>query len=285
MKTPLKLVLLTLIAFTFGSCRQSEIPNYDARYNAVRFPYRTQEKSNKEPAGYSVDRQAFLVSYSFFGNETAPGHTLSIPLYLIGYESDQDRQVRVEPVKDEFTAPLDGVVVKEAVIPAKSSVGHLLVEVKNLPVLRKQNVEAVYRIVSSDDLQAGPLQHSKVILSWGIRLPQPTSEDYIETYNLLIDAAPSPADRTLDYFSLNALEVIVHALGWTDWDSKEKHGKQYNTDGYKYLPYVGYIDRKSRALARTIDDYIREYNTKNPDAPLVHDGGKLQGQPIRARLN
>lgn len=274
------MALLSLV-----SCKRSEIPTYQEVYNAVRFPYKTQEKSNKEPEGYSKEREAFLVSYSFFGNESAESHTLSIPLYLIGYESDQDRKVSLEIVKEETNAPAASFTIKEALIPANKRIGHLQVELKNLPELKERNIEVAYRIMPSKDLLAGPHKHTKVIVSWGIRLPKPTSKDYLETYNTLIDAAPSPSDQTAEYFSLSALEVIVHALDWTDWDSKEKHGKQYNPDGYKYLPYVGYIKMTKRALARTIDDYIRDYNAKHPNAPLIHDGGKLEGQPIRARLN
>jgi hypothetical protein len=39
--------------------------------------------------------------------------------------------------------------------------------------------------------------------------------------------------------------------------------------------YLGY--------AKKVADYIANYNAANPGAPLLHDAGAFNGQPIQAR--
>lgn len=284
MKTNRYLLPLFLLAtlLALPSCKKSEIPEYNQQYNAVRFPYRTTDRGNEETPGYDFDRNLFLASYSFFGNESATSHTLSVPLYLIGYEANYDRTVQVELLPHETTAPSGSYRIVEGIIAAGDSVGHLKIELNNFPELQNGNVEVAYKIVASPHLQAGPPEQSKLLVTWGTRLLPPTLSDHRRTYNTLINGTQY-IDDSMDYFSLRALEVIVKALGWNDWDDKEKHKDTYNPNGYKYLPASSVIDSRKEAYKRQIADYIEKYNQQNPTAPLLHDGGKLRGQPIEAR--
>lgn len=282
MKT-IQIFAIPFIILLAISCKRSEIPTFNKGYNAVRFPYRTTDKGNKEPVGFSEERDVFQKNYSFFQTPDEESHIVSIPLYLIGLKSNRDRISKVEVVEKETTAPIGSYELIEALIPANDSVGHLKVKVFNIPQLKEGQLDLALRLLDSPELLAGPSRHTKAILSWSIRLPRPTNEAYFTTYNSIIDGSSSSDATTDEYFSPNALETIVKALGWTDLDDKEKYPKTYNEDGYKYLMHRTNSYKGRVAYARTVADYIEKYNRENPATPLLHDAGILKGQPVKAR--
>lgn len=278
-----QLLLLIPLLFLFNGCKKSEIPFYNPQYNAVRFPYATNDKGIKEPAGYVAEDKTFYKSYSFFSTPDAESHIESIPLYLIGMKSDTNRTVNIEVIKEE-SAPADYFEILEASIPANEMKGEIKVKLINRKELQEQNARITLRIKNSDALLAGPPEFTKAVMSWGIRLEPPVLTKHFMTYNALIQGTDRAFSDSKEYFSIKALEVIVTALGWNDWDDKVKHGaSNANADGYKYLPWNGVISKTYLAYANKIADYIKDYNKQHPDAPLVHDGGKLKGQPIEAR--
>lgn len=282
MKTNRYILYLFLLSVLLAlpSCKKSEIPEYNQKYNAVRFPHT--ELYEKEPSGFDVESETFYSSYSFFGNEGAPSHVLSVPVYLMGYEADYDRRVQVELLPDETTAPDGTYSVVEGMIAAGDSVGHLKIELKNFPDLKDKNVKVAYKIVDSPDFLAGPPRHCKLLVTWGTKLLPPTLDAHKRTYNTLIQGGQY-IDASMEYFSLRALEVIVKALNWNDWDNEEKHKDEYNKNGYKYLPASSFIESRKKAYRLKISEYIEDYNKKHPDDPLLHDDGKLKGRPIEVR--
>lgn len=277
--------LFLLLSLLFVGCQKSEIPFYNEQYDAVRFPYSTDDKGNKEPTGYVPADKTFYKAYSFFSTPNAESYVDSIPLYLIGIKSNDNRKVNIEVVKEE-SSPTDFFEVLEASIPANKTIGSVKIKLMNLPKLKEENARVTLLIRKSESLLAGPPEFTKAVLSWGIRLEAPTLTKYFTSYNALIQGADRAFSESREYFSLNALEVIVKALDWNDWNSREKHGENYaNKDGYKYLPWEGAIKSTYRAYAKKIADYIEKYNKEHPEAPLTHDSGKLKGKPIQARTN
>lgn len=279
----LLLLLLIPILLLSNGCKKSETPFYNPRYNAVRFPYATNDKGIKEPTGYVPGDKTFYKSYSFFSDPDAESHIDSIPLYLIGLKSDTDRAVNIEVIKDE-SAPADYFEVLGASVPANAMTGAIKFKLINRKELKEHDVQIAFRIKDSDDLLAGPPEFTKAVMRWGIRLEPPVLATHFMTYNALIQGSDMAFSDSKDYFSVKALEVIVAALNWNDWDDKVKHGSNNaNPGGYKYLPWDGAIRKTYLAYAKKIADYIEDYNTHHPGAPLIHDGGALKGKRIEAR--
>lgn len=283
MKAYHRVLFLSLAFLTFVGCKKSEIPFYNEKFDAVRFPYSIDAKGIKEPAGYIFEEKTFYKSYSFFSTPDAQEHIDSIPLYLIGIKSGVDRKVNVEVAKDASSSA-DFFEIISATIPANKTVGNVKIKLKNRPELKTQPAQITLLIKNSEALLAGPSEFTKAVFSWGIRLDAPVLTRHFMSYNALIQSPERAFSESRDYFSLNALEVIVKALEWKDWDNKETRGESfYNKDGYKYLPWNGVITKTYPAYAKKIADYIEDYNKKHPNDQLKHDGGKLAGQPIKAR--
>lgn len=275
--------LCLLLSLLLVGCQKSEIPFYNEQYDAVRFPYATNDKGNKEPAGYVLEDKTFHKTYSFFATPNAESYVDSIPLYLIGLKSKENRKVNIEIVKEESSSD-DFFEFIEASVPANQTTGSLRIRLMNLPKLKEGNARVTLLIKNSESLLAGPPEFTKAVLTWGVRLEAPVLPRHFSSYNALIQGTDMPFSDSREYFSLNALEVIVKALGWNDWDDKVKHGAHVaNKDGYKYLPWDGAIRSTYLAYAKKIADYIDKYNREHPDSPLKHDDGKLKGQPIQAR--
>lgn len=281
-----KLAIPLLLLAVLPGCKKSEIPFYNETYNAVRFPYATNDKGNKEPSGYSDEDKTFHKQYSFFSKQTEASHIDSLPLYVMGGKSSMPRKVNVEILTEE-SSPANFYEVMEAVIPADTLVGYIKIRLNNIKdQLEKEEATLTLRIKDSEYLKAGPPEFTKAKFTWGIRLNAPVSERYLRTYNMLIKGTEYYSSESREYFSLNALELIVQALNWDNWDDKNIHQEKANKDGYKYLPWYGVIDHTYKAYAKILSDYIAEEQKKNPNNPkLLHDDGKSKGQKIEAREN
>jgi hypothetical protein len=108
------------------------------------------------------------------------------------------------------------------------------------------------------------------------------------SYNMLINSSLSFSSNSNKNYSTSAHLAIVDALGWDDWGDAEVHGTQANTAAYdnfyNYLPRYTWIYTGDlyKAYAKKLDDYLKAYEAEH-GAPLLHDGGNLNGQPVQAR--
>ncbi len=277
------------VTLLFGaSCKKSEIPTYNEQYASVRFPYRTFDRDNSEPAGYVEESETFEVTYSFWGKDNEQSYDFSIPVMLIGLTSNKDRTIAFEIDEATSVAPAGSYQFVSAVMPAGKSQGEIIFRLVNSDGLAEQDFSLAIKLKTSEDLLVGPDKFVKGRLTWSKRLPAPTNKYHIISYNMLIEGTPVFNSDDKSYFSTNALSVIVNALGWIDWDDTDVHGSAANTSQsgkYKYLPASFHIEKGAiyKAYARKIEDYIKEYEAANPDKPLLHEAGINKGKPIRAR--
>ena len=273
------LALLALPILLLSACTKSEIPTFDSEYDAIRFPKK--DTFNEEAPGYDYESQLFKASYSFVSNPEDPSHDFEIPLELIGMVADRDRTVGYTIDTEQSDAPSDSYKVLSAIMPAGQRQGKIVIRIFNTPQLKEKTHRLFIRLTSSEDLHSGPSNLIQGTLSWGIRIPAPEFPDLLKTYNSIIQSDAPFNSSTNDYFSPNALEAIVAAMKW--YDLGDYNGARYGM--YKYLPAWQYIRTEHRweAYAQTVADYIEEYNTKHPNAPLIHDAGKDKGKRIVAR--
>lgn len=285
--TRINLWVLLLLVFSISGCKKSEIPEFDKAYSSVRFPVESHD--NKEPAGYNDVDKLFVVSHSFVAMPDSPYFHVDIPVMLVGPTEDRDRIIPVEVLKDETTATAEEYQIVSAIMKAKEYQGKIRVKLVNVPRLKEEDLRIRLRLGSNDFFSGSVKNYGDAIVYFGTKVPAPTFTEHIYTYNRLIKGDENSYSSSLDYYSPEAMLVIVRALKWTDWDSKEVHGNDYNGDKYgkyKYLPRYGYVSQNNRALAivKILEEYIQKYNREHPDAPLVHDDGKLKGQKIEARI-
>lgn len=276
----------TLVALVASGCKQSEIPIYDNAHDAVRFAQK--DDDNKEEKGYDVDARLFKASHSFIATPTLESHDYQLPIELIGLVADKDRTVAYKVDATSSTAPAGSYEIIGASIPAGKRSGKLTIRLKNSEALKVDEYKLYITLESSSDLAAGPRYYTRAELTWSQRIPTPQHPDLIATYNALIASDLQWDSRSTDCLSGSALRTIVEALKWYDWDDTKKHGSNANGsryNNYKYLPRIETLISGNfhKGYALTLADYIKQYNEKNPDKKLIHDGGKLKGQEIKAR--
>ncbi len=277
--------VLTLLS---SSCKEQEIPFYDKQYDAVRFPQRGED--NEEPIGYDEENKIFVATHTFIKVSDDAVYDYKLPVELIGLVSDQNRKVAVSVDKSKTTAPEGSYEIGEAIIPKGEREGHIMLKLKNSVALQSTVNSLVLKLGASSDLAQGPEDLIYALVSWSQMIPVPVHEDHIKTYNTLIKGESSSSSASLDYFSPRALRLIVEVLAWDDWDDHKVHG-MVNFNGaryfkYKYLPRTDVISKgkKYKAYAQKLQKYLDDYNAKHPGKPLLHDAGKLKGQPIEIRL-
>lgn len=278
--------ILFLLAFSISSCKKSEISEFNKAYASVRFPLKTHD--NKEPGGYNDGDKMFVVSHSFVATPDSPYTHVDIPVMLVGPTEDRDRTIPVEVLKDETSATAKEYEIVSAIIKSKEYQGKIRVKLINTPRLKEEDLKIRLKLGSNDFFSGSVKDYGDATVYFGIKVPTPTYTEHIYTYNRLIKG-DNAYSSSLDYYSPEAMRVIVMALKWSDWDSKEQHGNEFNGESYgkyKYLPRYSVIAQgnKASAFAKILDDYIKKYNKENPDTPLVHDAGKLKGEKIVARL-
>ena len=290
MKTKHLLLTAFYIVFTiaFTSCEKSNISYYNEKDAAVRFPVHNTDFDD-DFTGYNTLDEIFYSSYSFLDAGTSDEEVIiyDIPVMLIGNTSNNSRNVKYIINEETTTAPKESYEIIEAVIPANKYIGYIRIKLYNTEELKNTTYILELSLTSSDDLSVGPKEYIKAQLSWNNQIPEPTSTNYIRTYNMLIAGESNFISTSKNSYSNKALRVIVDALNWTDWDDPTAHNNTYNTDGYKYLPKYSFIynDNSYQAYSAKIGEYIKKYNAEHPDEPLIHDGGKNINKPIQSRYH
>ena len=282
-------MMLTAMAFTAVSCSTDEIDTFMVEENAIRFPGVTGgANGDTYYGGYSSAERAYYGSYSFIENPTADWTEYLIPLNVIGTVSEKDRTVNVQVVAEGTTAPQDAYEIVDAVIPAGEREGFIRINIANTAELLETSYQLKLTLQESPDFKLGPKEYLNAILMWNNILPAPTNNNLKRSYNMLIVGEANFISTSLNSYSTSAHLAIVDALGWDDWGDATVHGSQANPvtmdNAYNYLPRYTwiYMGDLYKAYAKKLDDYLKAYEAEH-GTPLLHDGGKLIGQPVQAR--
>lgn len=282
-------MMLTAMAFTAVSCSTDEIDTFMVEENAIRFPGVTGgANGDTYYGGYSSAERAYYGSYSFIENPTADWTEYLIPLNVIGTVSEKDRTVNVQVVAEGTTAPQDAYEIVDAVIPAGEREGFIRINIANTAELLETSYQLKLTLQESADFKLGPKEYLNAILMWNNILPAPTNNNLKRSYNMLIAGEASFISTSLNSYSTSAHLAIVDALGWDDWGDATVHGSQANPvtmdNAYNYLPRYTwiYMGDLYKAYAKKLDDYLKAYEAEH-GTPLLHNGGKLIGQPVQAR--
>lgn len=282
-------MLLTVMAFMAISCSTDDIETYMVEENSIRFPGVTGgTNGDTYYSGYDSSDRLFYGSYSFIENPTAEWEEYLIPLNVIGTISDVARTVNVQVVEEGTTAPQSAYEIVEALIPAGEREGFIRIKIANTPELQSQTYQLKLTLQESADFKLGPKEYLNAMLMWNCILPAPTNNNLKRSYNMLIHSSLAFTSTSLNNYSTSAHLAIVDALGWDDWGDATVHGTQANTANYdnyyNYLPRYTWIYTGDlyKAYAKKLDDYLKAYEAEH-GSPLLHDGGKLIGQPVQAR--
>lgn len=286
-KIVVKFWILTGLLLAAAGCETDDIGFYKEGNDAVRFPM-SNTLEVPQPSGYNPSSGIFYASWSFIEFPFINDTILDVPVMLIGHTSDKERTVAYRIDEEKTTAPAGSYTILEAVIPPDSIVGYIRFQLFNREELNDSTYQVHLTLGDSEELSVGPKEYINALLSWNNTIPMPPHTHFIRTYNMLINSSLNFISTSTANFSTNALKTIVAAMEWNDWDDFEKHGAKYNSTvygSYKYLPRYNmiYTDNSYKSYALKLADYIKAYNEANPDAPLKHDAGGLQGQLIVAR--
>ena len=282
-------MMLTAMAFAAISCSTDEIDTFMVEENAIRFPGVTGGvNGDTYYGGYSSSERLYYGSYSFIENPTAEWTEYLIPLNVIGKVSDKSRTVNWQVVEDGTTAPEEAYEIVDAVIPAGEREGFIRINIANTAELLSTSYQLKLTLQESDDFKLGPKEYLNAVLIWNNILPAPTNNYLKRTYNMLIAGETNYISTSLNSYSTSAHLAIVDALDWDDWGNAEVHGNQANNakydNFYNYLPKFSLLTLGEiyKAYAKKLDDYLKAYEAEH-GSPLLHDGGKLIGQPVQAR--
>lgn len=267
-----------------ASCGDSSIPAYNDEYTAVRFAGVTPDPDYGNNTGGVT-----LYNFSFVDEPGADSYVYQIPVYLTGKNLAKDTKVSYQIDAEHTTAPAGAYEIVDASIPAGERNGFISVRLVKTPELEGETAYTLaLQLVPSSELMVGDSRYLNSRLSWSNNLPLPTHRNHVYSYNFLMDGAPSYMSTSSAYMSTNGLLAIVAALGWDDWDDPEAHPGQYNNAttyySYKYLPRYSYIylNNVFMVYSRMVGEWLEQYEQEH-GAPLLHNGGALEGQPVRAR--
>lgn len=285
--------VVIMSGISMQSCSKQEIPYFKEADNSVRFPRAGED--NKEPAGYDEALGIFSVEHSFLRTPDLESFEYKLPVELIGVVSDKDLKVDYTVVEDATNAPESSYILGEGIIPAGKREGYISIMLKNSTELRSRRNVLTLKLKSSSDLKQGPEKVIYASISWSQMIPVPPilkdrGTPFYRTYNILILGSDQADSKDLEYFSPRALKLIVEGLNWYDWDDMDAHGTNnfngmiYNN--YKYLPRINVltIGGQYKIYAKKLNDYLVKYRNQHPEDPVLHDAGKLKGQPVEVRL-
>jgi hypothetical protein len=263
-----------MIALWGVSCEESNIPVYNSEENAVRFLAFLQD--GVEYNRYDDVTKLYRAWFSFENKPFAEYADVSVPVIHIGIPPDKDLTLNVVVMEHENNALPGQYELLGGVIPANGVRGDIILRVYNDPALDTTSRELHITLKATGEYKLGPVDYLHAVVFWTGQVTPPSANSYIRTYNMMIVGETNFISTSLNSYSPRAHRAIVAATGWEPIETTS--GTQpwpayniiYNGDLYK-----GY--------AKKVADYIADYNAAHPDAPLLHNAGKLKGQPVQAR--
>lgn len=209
----------------------------------------------EDPAAFTADATINFskdsLNYSFLGNNTGE-YLAKIPVHITGQSIGYDRNFSFEIVQGSNTnASSDLYEVLGGVIPANEFKGTLQIKVLNTEELENQVAALQLRLIDSEDFNAKNNASREYLLKWTNKIVVPDWRWFRFFFTR--------------YSSTRAYKIYVEVTGMTD----------FTLDDYRALGPTG-----AQALGKAYGDYIREYNSEHPDAPLTHDDGDHAGEEI-----
>ncbi len=275
--------LIVATAVMMASCGDSSIPEFNEEYTAIRFT-----GLNSDPDYGNYLSGTITYNFSFIDEPTSDTYLYEVPVYLVGKYLNKDTKVNFEIDAENSTAPEGSYEIVSAMIPAGERNGAIAIRLFKTPELEGDvSYSLSLHLLPSDELNTGDSRYLTCHLSWNNDLPLPTHNHHKYSYNFLMAGTPNFQSTSNAYMSTNGLLAIVAALGWNDWDDPVAHPGQANNATYlyyKYLPRYAYIYVNSVYMiySRKVGEWLDQYE-KEHGAPLLHNGGLLEGQPVKAR--
>ena len=284
-----KSVLLMAMAFMAVGCSTDEIDTYNVEENAIRFPgVSGGVTGDTYYSGYSAADRVYEGSYSFIKNPMAEWEEFLLPVNVIGLASNQERMISIQVLDEGTTAPEGSYEILGGSVPAGEREGFIHIRIANTAELQTTSYQLKVKLLETPDFKLGPKEFLTAVLRWNNNLPAPTNSYLKRSYNMMIAGESNYISTSLNSYSTSAHLAIVDALGWDNWGDVEVRGSQANTAAYDncydYLPRYSFLTLGDiyKAYAKKLDDYLKAYEAEHGE-PLLHDGGKLIGQPVQAR--
>ncbi|MBQ8502167.1 MAG: DUF4843 domain-containing protein [Bacteroides sp.] len=287
-----KLFVLAAASLIYTGCSTDDIDTYNGEENAIRFPGvggtgADGELVDSSYSGYNAEDDIYYGSYSFMENPLDESTEYKLPLSIVGMTQDTDRKVNVKVLEEGTTAPQGSYEILESVIPADEREGYIRIKLANTSELTTTSYQLKVELLASEDFKLGPKEYLTAVLTWNNVLPKPTNTHLIRSYNMIVKGETSYISTSLNSYSTSAHLAIVDALGWDDWGDPTAHLIYNNAkydNFYNYLPrYAALLSGELyKAYAKKLDEYLKAYEAEH-GSPLLHDGGKLEGQPVEAR--
>ncbi len=278
--------IIAAVSALIVSCGDSSIPCYNEEYTAIRFA-----GVAPDPDYGNSNGGLAMYDFSFVTEPEADTYLYEIPVYLTGKELEKDTEVNYETDTEKTTAPEGSYETVSAMIPAGKRNGSIAVRlIKTEELQGEMTYTLALRLLPSDELMVADSYYLNCRLTWSNNLPLPTHNNHVRSYNMLIAGTSTFSSTSKTYMSTNGLMAIVAALDWNDWDDPVAHPGQNNNAttyySYKYLPRYNYIYLNSIYVvySRMVGEWLDEYE-KQHGTPLLHNGGLLDGQPVKARYN
>lgn len=228
------LALLVLVTVLFA-CEKSEVGDFQA-----------------EPAvNFSRINNQFAVSYTFLTNPTGE-YVQKIPVKIMGFSTDRDRQFKVEVVEGvQTSATSDQYEILSCIVPAGSYDGTLSVKLLNSPLLKDSVVSLKLRIADATDFKKGNMELNEFTVNWTDKIIVPAWNVYYRTF-----FAPAA--------SSNVYRLFVQITGLTSFLAAD----------YRLLGEPAAI-----ALGTQFGDYIKQWELDN-GRHFVYDDGANRGQRV-----
>lgn len=273
-------------AMMMTACGDSPVPEYNEEYTAIRFAGVTPDPDYD----YNSDNIT-RYNFSFVDHPEDETFAYQIPVYLTGKYLTKDTRIGYEVDAENTTAPANSYQIESAVVPAGERNGYITVKlVKTEELQGDVTYSLALRLLPSAELKLSDKRYLNCRLEWTNNLPLPTHNNHLRSYNMLIAGMANFASTSNACLSTNGLLAIVAALGWNDWDDPVAHPGQYNNAttyySYKFLPRYSYIyvNNIYMVYSRMVGEWLEKYEAEH-GAPLLHNGGKLDGKPVQARYN
>lgn len=198
-----------------------------------------------------INFSADSTSYSFLGN-AEDSHIEEIDVMIVGTSADRDRSFNVEVIQDELTtAGESDYEILGGIVEAGSFSGVLRIRLYNSEKLEEETVSLHLQLTDSEDFEIGVAEANRFVLKWTDQVIIP---DWTY-FRFFFTAQPSSA----------AYRAIVESTGLTEFSLQD---------------YLAVGPDGAEALGRVFGDYVKEYNLQNPDNPMRHDDGPLEGELI-----
>lgn len=164
-----KLLIYHIVLFTVLSCSEAEREMFDPSLSAIHFDL-TKLDTNLIVRGDTL-------TYSFaFNPTTVQSYTLNIPVEIIGFRSEHDRQYRIELLSDIITAKPNThyqSLPDYHVLPAQKGKDSLQIILFRHTDLQKSAKSIELQLIPSTDFNVGSIEKQHVYLRFSDILEEP----------------------------------------------------------------------------------------------------------------